>query len=76
MHAVELKKGDAVQIMVGFHLGRHTIIDRVVTIRTEAERRAGRPGRTVYEVTVDREVLKYNSFSLRKSDVLDALGDL
>lgn len=72
----DLKKGDAVQVLAGEHAGRHGVVDRVVVIRNESQRRAGHPGRTVYDVMVAGGVERYSVHSLRKSDVLDALGDL
>jgi hypothetical protein len=69
-------QGDLVRIRHGQCAGRHGVVERVVVRRNEEARRAGKPGRTTYDVAIaDQVVTGVAAMNLEKSSPLDVLAD-
>lgn len=70
------KKGDAVEVVANGRKGCRGIIEAVVTVRNEAQRRSNSPGRTFYDVSLkDGEVCRFSIYQITRIDVLDVLAD-
>ena len=73
--ALRFKKGDPVVVVSGSYAGRHGVVDRLVLVRTEAERRAGQEGRVFFDVDIAGEVCRFLGYFIKKVDILDVLAD-
>jgi len=72
----QFKVDDMVKIKFGPHAGRHGVVTRVVTAQNDGGRRAGKPGRVIYDIAIADSVAtgRPESF-LEKCTALDVLAD-
>lgn len=65
------KVGDTVEVADG----RRGCIERVIIVQNEADRRAKRPGKRLYEIDLGSGPERFRATDLKRIDVLDVLAD-